>query len=470
MEVQPGSIAEAVRRLRTSAGLSQGAVAARAQVSERSVRNIESGAVRPQRDVMRRVADVVGLDLSVLPVGDGLRIGVLGPFVVEAGGEPADVGPAKQRSLLALLALRPGIPVGNDEIVDFLWGDRPPASCVNLVHTYASRLRRALQAHRSGVQVSSVRGGYRLTADADALDLLRFEERVEAAQRSKAVKAYEQALDCWRGPILNGMPASLRQHPAALAAERRRLNTALEYADVALSDGRCDAERLHPLAGEEPLHEGLRARLMLALAASGQQAAALRAFDDIRRRLDDELGVQPGIELRDAQLRVLRNDLPTAPRATASYVRPAELPADVVGYIGRDDELRRLVSRSTSRPIFPRRIESPLRVGCWTSTCAPSTPRPACCIPLSCACRCPRRRTSRHDCRLPAPTRRSSGSTPNDPTSSRVPPGPQTWASPPSPGASSTLCADTYLPADSMRRHSLPARLLSALPGNRAIG
>lgn len=343
MDHRPEPIADAVRRLRKDAGLSQGALAARAGVSERSVRNIENGAIRrPRRDVMRRVADVIGLDLSVLPPAAGLRVGLLGPFVVEADGAPADVGPAKQRCLLALLALRPAVPVGNEEIVDFLWGERPPASCVNLVHTYASRLRRALETHGSDVRVESVRGGYRLTADSEALDLLRFEELASAARSggTEGRQKYEQALDCWRGPVLSGMLGALRRHPAALAAERRRLQVALEYADVTLAEGCCDAERLHRVADAEPLHEGLHARLMLALAAGGQQAAALQVFDGIRRRLDDELGVEPGEELRDAHLRVLRNE---AGRPTPTgTTKPAQLPADVAGFVGRTEDLERL--------------------------------------------------------------------------------------------------------------------------------
>jgi DNA-binding SARP family transcriptional activator/tetratricopeptide (TPR) repeat protein/DNA-binding XRE family transcriptional regulator len=337
VEPESRSFAESIRRLRRDAGLSQGELAARAGISERSVRNIEKGAVRrPHHDVVLKVAAAVGLDLGVLPAGDGLQIGVLGPFVVESGSQLADVGPEKQRCLLALLALRPGIPVGNDEIVDFIWGDDPPASCVNLVHTYGSRLRRALEPHGPGVRVSSVYGGYRLTANAESLDLLRFEEL--AGQRS-----YEQALDCWRGPVLSGMPAMLRQHPAALAAERRRLQVALEYADAALAEGCCDAERLHRVAEADPLHEGLHARLMLALAGDGQQAASLRVFDELRRRLDEELGVEPGEELRDAQLRVLRNEVgPTSGGVRAGGPKPAQLPADVPGFVGRAESLARL--------------------------------------------------------------------------------------------------------------------------------
>lgn len=340
---------DALRAQRAQTGLSQRALAARAGVSERTVRGIESGAVqRPQRDVARRLADSVGLDLSVLPDdgGGSLRVGVLGPLVVEAGTHLADVGPAKQQALLGLLALQPGAAVSVEGIVDALWGTEPPASAVNLVHTYSSRLRRALESYEGSVQLVSTRGGYRLLANADALDLWRFNDLVERAARAEdpqaAVDLYEVALDCWRGPVLADLPAGVRLHPAAAAVGRRRLAAVLVYADAALSLGRCDVERVRRLADVEPLHEGLHARLMLALAADGQQASALQVFDDLRRRLRDELGVDPGAEMRDAQLRVLRGDPAGEPLQPSGYPRPAELPADVTGYVGRDDELQRL--------------------------------------------------------------------------------------------------------------------------------
>lgn len=350
---------DALRAQRAQTGLSQRALAVRAGVSERTVRGIESGAVqRPQRDVARRLADSVGLDLSVLPDdGARLRIGVLGPLVVEAGTQPADVGPAKQQALLGLLALQPGVAVSVEGIIDALWGTKPPASAVNLVHTYSSRLRRALEAYEASVEVVSTRGGYRLLANAESLDLWRFNDLVERAAHAEdpqaAVDLCELALGCWRGPVLADLPAGVRQHPAAAAVERRRLAAVLAYADAALPVGRCDVERLRQLSDLESLHEGLHARLMLALAADGQQASALRVFDEIRRRLDEELGVAPGIELRDAQMRVLRGELGREEPAAETRI-PAQLPAEVAGFVGRNQDLEQLdsmVEQASGMPI-----------------------------------------------------------------------------------------------------------------------
>lgn len=341
----------ALRHRRIRAGISQRELALRAGVSERSVRNIESGRVaRPRVESARRLAEVVGLELEPLPGGADVRIGVLGPLSVWCGDSPAHVGPQKQRSLLALLAVQPGVVVGTEEIVDALWGERPPASCVGLVHTYGSRLRRALaslQAGEPAVSVSSMRGGYRLTAEMDGLDVQRFDELVAEARKAEgleAVELFEPALGCWRGPVLADQPTGIRQHPAAVAAADRQIAAVLAYGDVALEIGIYSpvVDRMRALAHQQPLHEGLHARLMVALAGSGQQAAALRVFDDIRHRLADELGVEVGAELRDAHVRVLRNDLPTSGIVEVATQKPAELPADVTGFVGRCDDLERL--------------------------------------------------------------------------------------------------------------------------------
>lgn len=332
-----------LRDARRRVGIGQRELAVRAGVSERTVRNIESGRVeQPHGDSMRRIAEVVGLETP--PVGGSapLRIGILGPLLVSADHGPVDIGPAKQRCLLGLLALRPGVVVRNDEIVGALWEGRPPASCLNLVHTYASRLRRALDAAQPEaptVQMSSTRGGYVLKADPEALDLLRFEDLAERARRLGSVELYEEALDCWRGTVLVDLPGSIRQHPVAVAVTARRVTTAMAYADlVGETGGHSRAvDRLAQLADEQPLHEAVQARLMLALAGSGQQAAALRLFDDVRRRLDDELGVEPGQELRDAHLRVLRHEF--AAPVVVHRPKPAELPPDVGRFVGRGGEL-----------------------------------------------------------------------------------------------------------------------------------
>ncbi|MFL6145701.1 MAG: tetratricopeptide repeat protein [Labedaea sp.] len=356
MEWGPATFGEALRAGRVRARLTQVELAGRAGVSVRAVRYIEQGRIaRPRRESLRRLAEVVGLavdgEFTTWTGGadaDLLHIGVLGRLELRRGARPVEMGPLKQRSLLALLALAPNRVVQQDEIVDVLWGARPPDSCQNLVHTYVSRLRKV-----AGGVIDSIRGGYRLTVATKQLDLLRFDELAGGAAEARhrdpaaALPALGAALRLWRGPVLDDLPDRVRQHPAAVALAGRRVATALAHADVALGLREYDevVRHLSELVHEEPLHEGLHARLMLGLAGSGQQAAALRLFADIRGRLAEDLGIEPGAEMVLAHLRIIRNEV-GADRGSVSVLAndstPAQLPADIGGFTGRDDDLDRL--------------------------------------------------------------------------------------------------------------------------------
>jgi DNA-binding SARP family transcriptional activator len=190
-----------------------------------------------------------------------------------------------------------------------LWGEEPPRSCLALIHGYAAQVRGLLEPRRKAGQASRAlvcaRGGYRLALDREQVDLTRFDDLTHAATQAqregdseRALERYGQALDCWRGRVLADGPARLRQHPTAIAAAHRRIITALAYADLALDLGHDDlaAAQLRPLIAAEPLHEGMHARLMLALYHLGEQAAALQLFAELRDRLADELGIEPGAE------------------------------------------------------------------------------------------------------------------------------------------------------------------------------
>ncbi|MDQ3576266.1 MAG: helix-turn-helix domain-containing protein [Actinomycetota bacterium] len=357
-----GSFGEILRTHRLRARLTQQQLAERSGISVRALRYIERGTVgRPRPESVRKLAAAVGVPPEELAktaarasstattLVPRLRIGLLGSFTVEHGTRLVEVGALKQRSLLALLALHANTPVRREEIVDVLWGDRPPDSCLALVHTYVSRLRRALVSvsrHHSGV-ISSVAGGYQLTLRPDQLDLLCFAaaaeraDRLRAAEPAAAADLLDQALAYWRGPVMADLPIRLRQHPNAVGLAARRRDVALTQADLGLALGRYEqvVARLRPLAHDEPLHEGLHARLMLALAGTGEQAAALTAFTDIRVRLVEELGVEPGLEIRDAHLRVLR-ERPVPARPVPRV--PAQLPTETPGFVGRAAALERL--------------------------------------------------------------------------------------------------------------------------------
>jgi DNA-binding SARP family transcriptional activator/DNA-binding XRE family transcriptional regulator len=346
-----------LRESRIRAGLTQHELAGRARVSVRTVRALENGAVaRPQAASLRRLAAVLDVDPAALLPGAGpadtlLRIDVLGPLAVRRGPAVITVVSPMLRKLLCVLALQPGREVGFEEIIDTLWEGSAPRTCRQLVHTYVGGLRKLLD----NETLPRTAQGYRLVMDAGQSDAAEFGELVTRAGRAAADGAalpawqlYAEAVNCWRGPLLAGAGAWLQVHPAAIALTGRRTAAVLAWAELGLSLGKYGplVPVLRSLAVEQPLHEGLAARLMLALAGAGQQAEALAVYQDLRDRLSDELGVDPGPEIASAHLRVLRGQLPGAGLAAGAgpQVRepPAQLPMACVGFTGRAGELRSL--------------------------------------------------------------------------------------------------------------------------------
>ncbi|MEU3184204.1 BTAD domain-containing putative transcriptional regulator [Streptomyces sp. NPDC006923] len=315
-----------------------------------------------------------------------MRFTVLGPVRAWRQGTELDLGPPKRRALLALLLTQPGRPVAMHEIVDVLWGQDPPSSAVNVVHRHVGALRRLLEpdlpvgaASRTVVRGS---GGYRLDIDANAVDLLRFRAKREEGRRAadegqpaRATELLVEALNLWRGPTAAGIAPQVRAHPVFEAIDREHLSVVKEAAETALAAGSGLPDRvlitLRQAAAHHPLDEVLQARLIVVLAATGHQAEALSVYQSVRSRLADELGLDPGPELREAQRQVLSGaadqggpraaaedaDLPGAgaPPATGTaegpavpepgaepYTpreRPAQLPADLSAFTGRRAEL-----------------------------------------------------------------------------------------------------------------------------------
>ncbi|WP_229075295.1 BTAD domain-containing putative transcriptional regulator [Actinoplanes sp. DH11] len=306
-----------LRRLRMRAGLTQDELADRSGISVRAVRDIENGRVdHPRPASVDRLASALSLtdterrQLLTVAVERRLRIGVLGPVTARRLGIDLELGPPAQRTLLGLLALRRNEFVSQDETVDVLWGDRPPRSCLGQVQAMAGRLRRLVapqEAPRSpGGVLRRLRGGYQLEMDDDLVDAGRFTRLVRraraAAGDAEATGLWAEALSCWRGPVAAGSQERLCRHPAAAALTRGRVDAVIAYADASARTGRPEAaiRDLQELAATEHHHEGLHARLIEALAADGDRAAALRQFATIRRRLADDLGIEPGARLRRA--------------------------------------------------------------------------------------------------------------------------------------------------------------------------
>ncbi|MFE3639613.1 BTAD domain-containing putative transcriptional regulator [Streptomyces sp. NPDC059169] len=376
-----------VRTFRERTGLTQREFAGLSGISVRALRDIESGRVElPQVRTLRSLAGVLGLDVddirrsltngrgSVAQAEPGPRIGILGALIIDRGGVAIDVRAFKLRRLLSLLALRHPDAASFDEIGRTLWPKEPPRSYQHLIHTYVSQARGLLRSPASGPADQAVSYlirtpiGYALSLGRDQVDLTLFQDLADRARQAHTAgdpsAAYEfasLAQRCWRGQILADEP-QLAQHPAATAGARQQIENLLLYADLALRFQQPEhaVAPLRAAAEDEPLNERLQARLMLALASSGEQSEALRVFADVTHRLDAELGLQPGQEVRQAHLQVLqqeldwpRREVPTQQRAThwdaarqapppPPGSRPSQLPGLTRHFVGRTAYIREL--------------------------------------------------------------------------------------------------------------------------------
>ncbi|HTI24465.1 MAG TPA: BTAD domain-containing putative transcriptional regulator [Kutzneria sp.] len=343
MDLSPAALSALLRQRRNELGITQSELARRAGVGVRTLRYLEQGTVRkPRTASVRQLLAALATPTPKAAV-PALWIGVLGPLVVERDGQPVALGDTQEARLLGLLALTANRPLSLAGAADVLWAGRPPASHADLVNRCVRRLRGLCG---PALRLTAVgRGVYQLDADSDQLDVLRFGELSvearDAGDPEAAYDAYHRALACWRGPVLAGHD-QVTWGPVADALARQRLFATLAFADVGCRLGRYEQTiaQLEVVRGDEPLHEGLHARLMTALAGNGQQAAALELFDDLSKQLSAELGIEPGPEIRAAQLTVLRQEVPTPTREV-----PAGrnfLPRDVHDFIGRAAEIDHL--------------------------------------------------------------------------------------------------------------------------------
>ncbi len=281
--------------------------------------------------------------MGALPV----QYRLLGPVDVLVDGCSVHVGGARDTKLLALLLLETGKVITFDRVVAVLWDGRTPATARQQVHNVVARLRRTLAAAGEPDAVRTEGPGYRLAVDAGQVDLAEFERHIErAATGGQAVEALTAAIGLWRGPALAGLTGTVIEAMAARLDERR-IDVIERLAEARLAEGVLDglADELRRWLAEYPLREHLRDLLMRTLYATGSKAAALQVYEDGRRRLAEELGLDPGPGLADVHARILRDDptLATA-RAARRYDVPTELPPAIATFTGRDAELARLAS------------------------------------------------------------------------------------------------------------------------------
>ncbi|MGW0218877.1 AfsR/SARP family transcriptional regulator [Micromonospora chokoriensis] len=300
-----------------------------------------------------------------------LCFGVLGPVRVWRQGEEVDLGPRQQRLILGLLLANAGQPVSVGEIIEVVWGQHPPQSAMNVVHRYVGALRRlfepGLPARSGGRWLLGDAAGYRMQVDAGNLDLLRLRSLADQARSdegagrfAEAMSVYEEALGLWRGPCGGASKLGANDHLAFSAVDHECADLAREATSLALrlERARSVLPVLRCVADHRPWDEALQAQLLLALSADGQQAEAIALFQSVRRRLAEKLGVDPGEEFREAYQVVLRQNAADGPSPPAAHsgrmqiarapslteVLPAQLPADLPHFTGRDDAQRGTLS------------------------------------------------------------------------------------------------------------------------------
>jgi DNA-binding SARP family transcriptional activator len=293
-------------------------------------------------------------------MGAGTDFRVLGPLEVLEGDKPVSLGGRKQRTLLAVLLLHANEVVSADRLIDTLWGESPPDTAATALHGYVSQLRKVLEPDRPASSAATTlvtrEPGYVLRIEHGQLDLNRFEGLVRRARAALADRRPEQAaaslreaLELWRGSPLSDLENEPFAQTEVPRLEELRVAALEEHfeADLALGRHRELIPELERHVDRHPLRERPRGQLILALYRAGRQAEALRGYQDARRTLVDELGIEPGSTLRALEQSILSQDpsldLPTGRVAGAGPPALAPAPADAAEGQAPVDE-RKVVS------------------------------------------------------------------------------------------------------------------------------
>ncbi|MFG1871559.1 AfsR/SARP family transcriptional regulator [Micromonospora arborensis] len=276
---------------------------------------------------------------------------VFGGLGCRRDGAEVDLGPVRQRIVLAKLLAAGGDAVSLENIIDGVWDENPPASAVNQIHRHVGHIRRIfepdLDVRETGRYLLPVGTGYRLVLATEDSDLAMYRELVRRAREALAggdvvagVRAYLTALELGRSPAFTDLPTSALSSPEFVAIERDRIAVALAASEAAIAHGMAGTV-LTPLlsvAAAAPLDEALQACLMRAYVATGHRAEGVRVFERTRQRLVEELGVDPGPELRDAYRDLLASGgTPQEELRPPEAPRPAQLPPPVAGFVRRND-------------------------------------------------------------------------------------------------------------------------------------
>ncbi|MFF5104180.1 BTAD domain-containing putative transcriptional regulator [Streptomyces sp. NPDC000134] len=285
------------------------------------------------------------------------EIRILGPVELRGNRQADSLGSAKERLVLAALALDAGRPVSVETLIHRLWDDTPPAQPRASLHAYVARIRRRLRALGVGERLVQLAHTYSLDIPAERVDCHRFQDLVTRARTlsdggddRQALRTLRDAGALWRGEPLAGLPGLWAAHTRALLADRK-LSAQLVRTAVELRNGHFAelVPDLSALLAEHPTDELIAGRLMTATYGCGRQADALRVYDGVRRRLREDLGADPGEQLARLQALILDGAPVQAllPRPESAVAAPRTLPGHAE-LVGRAQELATIVHNATS--------------------------------------------------------------------------------------------------------------------------
>jgi predicted ATPase/DNA-binding SARP family transcriptional activator len=291
-------------------------------------------------------------------MGTTVKFRILGPLEVTVDAVPVPIGGPKPRAVLAVLLLHRGAVVSTDRLVAAVWRDDPPRDAVAGVRTYVSRLRTLLRSGADGERLLYRAPGYLLSVSDDEVDAARFEQLVAAAREhagmgdhGRTVDLLDAALALWRGPALADLdPAAIDADAELARLEDLRLAAMEERAESLLCLGRSReaVTELDGLVRRFSEREGPAVLLMRALYLSGRQADALTVYQNLRRFLVDELGVEPSEPARKAHRQLLEHD----PALTPEHPLPStNLPRRGTSFVGRADEVVRVLGAVREAPL-----------------------------------------------------------------------------------------------------------------------
>ncbi|MFE0335292.1 BTAD domain-containing putative transcriptional regulator [Streptomyces sp. NPDC058955] len=314
---------------------------------------------------------------------------LLGPVQLWREGGRLSLGPVRRQAVLVALALRPGVLVSHQLLLDSVWGDDPPRTGRSVLPSYVYALRQELDVPGSGPEKSLIRGergGYRLVSDGFTFDVTDLAELTDAARRARAAgdpaaaaELLADAMALFDGEPLAGLPGPFAEQERERLLNRRR-EAHVQRLECLVDLGRYGevVDDLTELCASSPYDEPLAALRMRALSGSGRRGEALTVFADLSRLLRTELGVSPGDALSEVHGAILRGDPVILPGTSAPAPAPApastrppaparrvvnELPGDAGRLIGRETELARLRGAAIPGAVTVRTVDGPAGVG-----------------------------------------------------------------------------------------------------------